>query len=241
VMANRMVALLSKSFNLAELWNLRPDGTNPCLHIEKYPEKKRERYLTPDELKRLGKALAEVEREQWSVPSIIPLVRLLVLTGCRLREIMLARWEWVDFEAGTLTLPDSKTGAKIILLTPPALAVLNAIERREDNPYIIAGRKPGKHLVTPTTAWGHIRKRASLPDLRMHDLRHTFGAAGAGSGLSLPIIGALLHHKDSSSTARYSHVDQDPLRRAAETTAAALDGWLNGKSGAEVVKLKRTQ
>ncbi len=236
--ANRMIALLSKAFNLAELWEWRPDGTNPCRHIEKYEEKKRERYLTPDELQRLGKVLAEAEREQWDTPSIVPLIRLLILTGCRLREIMLSRWSWVDMEAGTLTLPDSKTGAKVILLTPPALAVLNAIERREDNPYIIAGRKPGKHLVTPTNPWGHIKKRAGLPDVRLHDLRHTFGAAGAGSGLSLPIIGALLHHKEASTTQRYSHVHQDPLRRAAERTASTLDGWLNGKSGAEVVKLK---
>ncbi len=241
VNANRVRALLSKAFNLAEKWKWRPDGSNPCRHVTRYEEIPRKEYLDSDKLRRLGKVLAEVEREQWDTPSIVPLIRLLILTGCRLREIMLAEWEWVDMEAGTLTLPDSKSGEKTILLTPPALAVLAAIERREDNPFIIAGKKPGTHLVTPNKPWGQIKKRADLPGLRMHDLRHSFGAAGAGIGLSLPIIGALLHHKETSSTARYSHVDKDPLRRAAETTAATLDGWLNGKAGAKVVKLKRTQ
>ena len=237
--ANRTAALLSKAFNLSEVWRWRPDGTNPCRHLEKYPERKRERYLTPDELRRLGKVLAKVEREKWDTPSIVPLIRLLIVTGCRLREIMTARWEWVDFEAGTLTLPDSKTGEEVVLLTPPALELLSTIERGEDNPYIIVGHKNGAHLVNPTKPWHRIRERAGLQDVRMHDLRHTFASAGAGSGLSLPMIGALLHHKQASTTQRYAHLYDDPLRRAAATTAAVLDGWLNGKEAAEVVELPR--
>ena len=239
VNANRTIALLSKAFNLSEIWGWRLDGTNPCRHIEKYPERKRGRYLTPDELRRLGKVLAEVEREKWDRPGVVPLIRLLILTGCRLREIMTARWEWIDFDAGTLKLPDSKTGEKVVVLTPPALEVLSRIERVEDNPYIITGLKRGAHLVNPTKPWHRIRERAGTLDVHLHDLRHTFASAGAGSGLSLPMIGALLHHKQASSTQRYAHFYDDPLRRAAATTAATLENWLNEKEAAEVVELPR--
>ncbi len=239
VNANRTASLLSKAFNLAEIWGWRPDGSNPCRHVQKFPEKSRERYLTPDELRRLGGVLAEVKREAWDTPSIVPLIRLLILTGCRLREIMTARWEWVDLEARTLRLPESKTGEKGFLLTAAVIAVLSKIERVDGNPYIIAGKMKGGHLVNPTKPWHRIRARADLPNLRLHDLRHTFASAGAGSGLSLPIIGALLHHTQASTTDRYLHLYDDPLRRAAETTASTLDGWLTGETGADVVELSR--
>ena len=240
VNANRALSLLSTAFNLAEVWRMRPDGTNPCRLVKRNEEAARERFLTPDELGRLGKVLSEIEGENWTTPSIVPLIRLLILTGARLREIMHAKWKWFDEEEGLLRLPDSKTGQKAILLTPPALAVLYGIDRG-DNPYIIAGRKAKVPLTNATKPWGRICERAKLRGVRLHDLRHSFGAAGAGSGLSLPMIAKLLHHKQLSTAERYAHVGGDPLRAAAETTAATLDGWMRGKEGAEVVEIEEAK
>ena len=101
-------------FNLAELWDLRPDGSNPCRHVKKYPEAKRERYLSTDELGRLGKVLRECEQEGIETQASINAIRLLVFTGCRLSEIMTLQWDYVDLESGVLRLPDSKTGKKIV-------------------------------------------------------------------------------------------------------------------------------
>lgn len=112
--ANRCLEIVSKMFNLAEMWGLRPDGTNPRKHIRKYPEDKRERFLSGAELKRVGEVLREIEDEGIELPSAVLAIRLLVLTGCRLSEIMRLRWGYVDFDAGALRLPDSKTGAKTV-------------------------------------------------------------------------------------------------------------------------------
>ena len=114
--ANRCLEILSKMFNLAELWGLRPDGSNPRKHIKKYREEKRERFLSAAELRRVGEVLREMEAEGLELPSAIAAVMLLILTGCRLNEIMTLRWEYVDLGAGVLNLPDSKTGAKTVYL-----------------------------------------------------------------------------------------------------------------------------
>ena len=121
--ANRCLEIISKMFNLAEMWGLRPDGTNPRKHIKKYPEEKRERFLSAAELRRVGEVLREMEEEGIELPSGIAAVRLLILTGCRLGEIMRLKWEYVDFEGRTLRLPDSKTGAKTVHLGQPAIDV----------------------------------------------------------------------------------------------------------------------
>jgi len=230
VHANRLLTLLSKMFNLAILWGWRTDERNPARFVQRYREHKRERYLTPDELQRLGQALALRENRKGRTESIVPLIRLLVLTGARLGEIMLAKWDWVDWNAGLLRLPDSKTGAKTIVLSGPALTVLRAIPRREGQPYVVAGKKPGRPLVNPSKPWNRIRKRAGLDGVKLHDLRHTFASAAVGTGLSLPIVGKLLGHSQASTTQRYAHLHDDPLRRAAEATACVLDNWICERS-----------
>ncbi|MCX7309742.1 MAG: integrase arm-type DNA-binding domain-containing protein [Afipia sp.] len=139
--ANRCLALLSKMMNLAEAWGLRADGSNPCRHIEKYPEKSRERFLSAVELGRLGEACAKREKEGY--PYFVALVRLLIFTGARLSEIQKAKWEWVDLEAGVLRLPDSKTGSKTVILAAPAVTLLEALPRIEGNPHVIAGPDSG--------------------------------------------------------------------------------------------------
>src|SRR5215813_11138093 len=141
--ANLTLAILSKMFSLAELWGLRPDGSNPCRHVEKFREAKRERMLSADELARLGDALAAFEGSPYAVAA----VKLLVFTGARLGEVLGLRWEWIDFERGEARLPNSKTGAKTLHLPPPALAILGELPQFDGNPYVIAGAKPGAALV----------------------------------------------------------------------------------------------
>jgi integrase len=122
--ANRCLEIVSKMFSLAEMWGLRPDGTNPRKHIGKYKEEKRERFLSPAELRCIGEALREMESEGVELPSAILAVRLLIFTGCRLNEIMTLKWEYVDLIDRTLRLPDSKTGAKVVHVGQPAIEQL---------------------------------------------------------------------------------------------------------------------
>ena len=236
--ANRTLALLSKMFNLAEAWGLRPDGTNPCRHLKKFKEKKRERFLSPDELAELNKVLVEAERSQTEMPGVILAIRLLILTGCRLGEILTLKWEWVDFEAGCLRLPDSKTGSKTVQLGTPALTLLSESPPQPDNPFVIVGRRPGTHLVNLEKPWRRIRAKAGLDDVRIHDLRHTFASYGAAANLSLPIIGKMLGHTQAATTQRYAHLAADPVKQAAEVVSNSIAAAMTGES-ADVVILAR--
>lgn len=245
--ANRTLALISKMFNLAEVWGLRPDGSNPCRHVKKYKEEKRERFLTGDELKSLSKALDKAEREQTEPASVILAIRLLLLTGCRLSEILTLRWNWVDLQAGCLRLPDSKTGAKIVQLGTPAQELLaNAAKTRtvsDDNaphPYVIAGRREGEHLVNLEKPWRRIRKIAKLEDVRIHDLRHTFASFGAAAQLSLPMIGKMLGHTQAQTTQRYAHLAPDPVKEATDIVARTISAAMDGET-ADIVPLHHSK
>ncbi len=222
IAANRAVATLSKMFNLAEKWGLRDLHSNPCRHIDKFKENKRERFLSETELARLAEVLVEAERTRTEMPSAIAAIRLLLFTGARLSEILTLRWDHVDIEGQCLRLPDSKTGAKIIYLPPAALEVLAGLERHKDNPYVIVGAKPGTHLVNLQKPWERNRKKAGLDDVRIHDLRHSFASMAIAGGLSLPVIGALLGHSQPQTTARYAHLADDPLRQAANLTGSRI-------------------
>jgi integrase len=223
--ANRLLAVLSKMMNLAERWGVRSDNSNPCRHVERFREKRRQRFLSAVELAELGKVLVEVGRERVEWHSVVPAIRLLIFTGARVSEILTLKGEWVDLERGCLNLPDSKTGAKVIHLNAPALKVLSDIKpdpKDPDNPHVIRGRLKGSCLVNLKDPWGRIRKRAKIPDVRVHDLRHSFAAVAAGAGSSLPIIGALLGHTQPQTTARYAHLAADPLKAAAEAVGVRL-------------------
>lgn len=257
--ANRALALLSKAMNLAEVWGWRPDGSNPIRHVRKFAEKRRERFLSPAELGRLGEVLRQAERdgflilparmgvrdEEIRVPiarPVIGAIRLLVLTGARKSEILGLRWAWIDMTAGRAHLPDSKTGSKVLILPPGALAELSRLPRLPDNPHVIVGGKPGAALVNLKDPWAVIRECAALEDVRIHDLRHSFASVGAANGASLPILGALLGHSQPSTTARYAHLADDPLQAA----AAEIGGRIGAAMGdlpqapSEVISQRRS-
>jgi integrase len=227
--ANRVLAVLSKMFNLAERWGLRPDGSNPCRHVEKFRENKRERMLSPAELARLGEALAAYDGSPYGVAAM----RLLVFTGGRLGEILGLEWEWVDFERGEARLPDSKTGAKTLHFAPPALAVLAALPRVAGNPHVIVGKIEGAALVNLEKPWRAIRAAAGLDDVRLHDLRHAFASVAASSGMGLPIIGKMLGHSQPATTARYAHLASDPVKAAVATVAGKIADDMMGATAEE--------
>jgi integrase len=215
IAANRSLSLLSKALNLAELWGYRPNHSNPCLHIKKYSEQKRETFLSQEEIARLMAILNEEEKSShnpWSLYAI----RLLLLTGCRLNEILTLKWEEVDFNNQCLRLRDSKTGKKLVYLSTVAVEILKNVPQLENNPYVICGEKKGAHLINLQKPWRRIRKKADIDHVRLYDLRHTFASIAASDGLSLPIIGALLGHKQTQTTARYAHLIGKPLLEATE-------------------------
>lgn len=218
--ANRTLGVLSKVFNLAEVWGLRPDGSNPCRHVPKYAETKRERFLSPEEFAALGKALAETERKEPQAQSAVNAIRLLVLTGCRLGEIQTLKWEYV--KPGFLALPDSKTGAKRVPIGKDASDVLAGIKRVSGNPYVIAGKVEGQYLTDLQQPWQRIRARAGLGDVRIHDLRHSFASGALHLGEGLPMIGKLLGHSQVQTTARYAHLAQGPATAAADRISADI-------------------
>ncbi len=239
VAANRVLAVLTTLFNLAEKWGYRPDGSNPCRHVPKYKEEKRERFLNEGELTRLGKVLAKAEQDKAHSLSVIAAIKLLIFLGARLSEVLTLRWDFINFEKQNLRLPDSKTGAKTVYLNAPALAVLDSLPRIEGNPYVLPGNKRGAHLVNLHAGWIELRKEANLEDVRLHDLRHSFASVGAGAGMSLPTIGALLGHRHAATTNRYAHLDQDPLKKANDEIGDRLHAAMSGKSKAPLHSILR--
>ena len=232
--ANRCVALLSRMFSLAMRWQYRAD--NPCRGIERRPEHKRERrYLSADELARLGVALAKHKDK-----IAANIFRLLLLTGARRGEVAGAKWPDFDLEAGTWTKPASATkqGKPHRIPLNNAAQLLLADLRKgaaDDAEYLFPGRFRG-HRVELKMDWAAVCRSARLKDLRIHDLRHSFASLLAGSGHSLPIIGALLGHSQAATTARYSHLADDPLRKATQIAGNLITA--GSKPGAKVVPLK---
>lgn len=235
IRANRTLALLSKMFSLAENWGIRPEGTNPCLGIKKFKENVRRRYLSGEEMARLGQALAKADREGTETPYAVGAIRLLLFTGMRLGEVLPLRWDYIDSERSLINLPTSKTGAKTIPLNKPSLEVLGSLPRVDLNPYVIIGNKSGRHLVNLQKPWQRIRAEASLNDVRLHDLRHSFASVGAAAKMGLPIIGGLLGHTQAATTQRYAHLADDPLQAASERISQEIAERLNAKPEKKVL------
>jgi integrase len=230
--ANRVLAVLSKMFSLAIRWGLRSD--NPCKGIERNQEQKRHRYLTGPELARLATALDEL-RDQGAANA----VRLLLLTGARRGETLAAKWADIDLEAKVWTKPGATTKQKTLHRIPLSDAACRLLaEMREqagdDATWLFPAPKNDGHRTDIREAWDALRKSAKIPDVRTHDLRHSYASILASSGLSLPVIGALLGHTTPTTTHRYAHLFDDPLRAAVERAAAVI----TGRPAADVVPIK---
>jgi integrase len=226
--ANRTLGVLCKMMNLAETWGMRDRHTNPCEDIERYPEHKRERFLSGNELQRLGSVLAQAETEQTESRYAVSAFRLLLLTGCRLSEIQRLEWRHVNIDDGELHLPDSKSGAKTVHLGESALEVLRDLQRVPGNPYVIVGKREGAYLSDLQHPWRRLRAAAGLNGVRIHDLRHTFASGGLAVGEGLSMIGKLLGHTQIQTTARYAHLASDPMKAAANKISDRLASALFG-------------
>jgi integrase len=260
--ANRVLVILACFFDWVKRIGERPAGDNPARNIEKFKEEGRERFLSWDELRRLGAAIHEAETvgTPWKPDpnkkvkhapknqrakidhSTAAALRLLLFTGARHREILHAKRADVDLQRGLLNIPKSKTGKKTIILNALALAVIESLP--DAGPYLFPGsaektppkwRQPDTEPKPRTSlkrAWSKIRRRAGLEDVRIHDLRHTFASVGVAENLGLPIVGKLLGHANVVSTARYAHLAADPARRASNAIGETIAAALNQRVAA---------
>jgi integrase len=226
ITANRALEVLSKAMNLAELWNLRPQHSNPCRHITANRERKRRRYLSRDELARLLAALDEftVTANQLRFAQMI---RLLLLTGCRVGEIQRARWDWINLDAGILVIPaaEHKTGGdgedRVVHLPPAAVEILSQLRQRTNKRWVIAGR--GDHpLIAYSELWARLCKQAGIENLRVHDLRHNWASTAISAGLTLAQIGEQLGHRSAQTTHRYAHLIGETAAQNAAKVAALI-------------------
>lgn len=219
IAANRALVALHGLMEFAVRKGYRVDNPGrKAVHY--YRETPRERYLKPDETKRLARALAEAEGQE--SPFVLGALKLLLLTGCRQGEVFGLTWAEVDLERGELRLRDSKGGPRTVYLNELAQDVLRNLPRIEGNPYVVPGWKKGTHFKGEQKAWERIRAAAGMPDLRLHDLRHNFASVLASGGASLQMIGALLGHKRIATTQRYAHLVDTTLRELTEKAAGAL-------------------
>ncbi|MGQ0640961.1 MAG: tyrosine-type recombinase/integrase [Gemmatimonadaceae bacterium] len=252
--ANRVLAMLGAFFTYAAKEGIRGRHDNPAHEVEFYPEKPRERFLTPKEFGRLGEALARAERDGLppapnhkrkpnsprtakhrpmtadtpipANPFGVAAIRLLALTGCRENEILSLRWDAVDLERGYLRLSDTKTGKSNRPLSQTAASIIEALPRVEGNPHVLPGAKPGQHVKEIKRLWYAVRHAAKLDDVRLHDLRHSYASVPATSGESMLVLKTLLGHKRVATTERYAHLGDDPVRRAADRAAHDIAHWM---------------
>lgn len=234
------------------------DHVSPTKGVALLRERRVERFLNDDELARLGQALMHVETHGVARrtpekkhspktpvgvdPGAIAAIRLLVLTGMRLRELLHLRWQDVDIQRGILNLPDSKTGQKTVVLNSAAISVIAELPQAGD--YVIPGQKVDKPRSGLDRPWSIVREAAGLPELRLHDLRHAYASTAAGAGIGLRIVGELLGHRDSRTTERYAHVADTAARRATELVGARITqamARVSESDAGNVLPMRRTK
>jgi len=225
-MANRTAAVLSKFFNWCEKNGYRERNNNPAEDLEKYKENKRMEFLKIEDIEAIGQSLTALEA--LGKVSLMPAaaLRLLLLTGARLEEILSLKWPYLDLDASLANLPDSKTGFKVLHLPLSAVEILRSLPRFNSE-YVFPSDSKSGHLASIRKPWAAVCAHARLSGWRLHDLRHAFASAAVNSGASLPMIGALLGHKNSSTTARYAHVAVNPAHKIAQDTGAEISKALN--------------
>lgn len=228
VQRNRALQCLKAAFTMAEVWQLRPEGTNPCRKVSKVQELVRERYLSDEERERLVAALDAMATTplRWRFTQLI---KLLMLTGCRVGEVCRGRWEWGDEQAAVIVIPAERhktgkqTGKKRVVHAPPAaIHILRELRLKSNSDWIIAGEGDGP-LVGYPKLWNELKKKAGIQDLKVHDLRHNWASVAiTKAGLTLPQVGSLLGHASPVTTARYAHLVDQGARSMAASVADQL-------------------
>jgi integrase len=208
--ANRVGGAIRKMFNLAIRWEMRPD--NPAAGFIRNPENPRERFLDVSEIGRLSEVLNGHKNQRMA-----DVIRLLMLTGARRGEVLNATWDQFDLDRAVWIKPAHTTKQRRLHRTPisgAAVQLLRIIRARvpEDCPWVFPGDAEGKPVHEIKRFWDDVRKKAKLPDVRVHDLRHTFASLLVSGGMSLPMIGKVLGHTQVQTTQRYAHLFDDPLR-----------------------------
>lgn len=233
--ATRTVGLLGAIFAFAVREGLRAD--NPVRGVERFKDRQSQRFLSVDELARLTSALTDAAAEGIN-PHGLNVIRLLALTGARKSEIEGLRWSEVDFARCTLNLADSKTGARGVPLGAAALACLQGLPRTGKSAFVFPSEGAmDRHYVGTPKVWNRLRTAAGLSGVRIHDLRHTFASFGVAGGLSLPMIAALLGHRDVKTTQQYAHLADSPVRAAADRTAEAVDSAMRALTPNNVIRI----
>ena len=254
--ANTVLAYASKAFTLAERqWKLRPPNSNPARGIKRFEEAERDRFLTADELGRLGASIREAETRglPWVIEHpgskhlpaeehrrspvndmALAAILLLLFTGARLSEVLTLQWHHVDLDAGTLSLPDRKGKARrphpVNTATVDLVAQLEAAKRGRT--WVLPGDEEGTRAVSKSvveSTWQRLRAHAGLPDVRLHDLRHTVGTYAGQSGRNAFTISHLLRQKTISVTGRYVNAHDDPIREMSEQVGERIANSLAGK------------
>lgn len=220
--ANRNLGVLSRIFNLCETWGYRDEGTNPCRHIVKYPEKKRETFLSKREIRNLVEVLDRRLLDDKESIFVTSAFKLLLFTGCRLSEIQFLKWSYI--KDSHIEFPDTKTGYKRLPISPMVRALLDEVPRLPNNPFVIVGNIEGQACSDLQKPWRRIRRAAGLGNARIHDLRHTFASHAVMSGQPLPIVAKLLGHTQIQTTMRYAHLSDDEVKKASNQISALLIG-----------------
>jgi len=228
--ANRCLALVSHIFTMAERWDIVPPGTNPCRGAKRYEEAPRERYLSEEELQRLGRALKAAQGRPENDWRAITAFQLLLMTGARLSEILTLEWRFIDWSGGFARLPDAKAGPRTLTLPDHALALLNSVrdEHGGAGRFVFPGKRPGTSFTGIQKPWQRLRRDAGIEDVRIHDLRHSFASVAVARGESLYLVGHVLGHRRAITTQRYAHVAVTPMLEVANRTADHLTRLLQG-------------
>lgn len=248
VTANRVLEVLNKAFNLAEVWEWRPEGTNPCRQIKDFAEKKRRRYLAAEECVSLYNVLLEyLKAENYHQRQVANLVMLLLFTGARKNEMMRAKWSYIVPERGVMALPDTKSNEpQDVQLSIEVLEILKRIhddQQKNGRPgeYIFDGHIIGQPLKDEGRHWDNIRAEAKLKDFCLHDLRHSFASFMAVTTGSKIMIQQSLRHADPSTSDRYTHLINDPLRVAVGQTTSKIQDVMHGNKIVNFEDAKRRQ
>lgn len=214
--------IFGRSFELGLKWNIAGIDRNPVKGISLGPiNNARDRFLSDEEAKRLHQAVAASQNSQLRY-----IVGLLLMTGARVSELLKAEWRHVDLDNRRWLIPTSKTGKhRYVPLSEAAVALINALPRFNDCGYLLPNPVTKKPFVSIKHSWQTARKEAGVPDVRIHDLRHSAASFMVNAGVDLYTVGKVLGHANIASTGRYSHVANDTLLKAVEAGSAKLGDW----------------